>query len=177
MADALMNEILLQNIAQNKEQVFHGIIENSGKSLYRICMAYLYDKSYAADLYQEILLQIWNSLEKFRGEAGLNTWIYRVAVNTAISWNLQARNKQHLPLPDTEWPDDQASQHEPGRLEDLHAAIQQLDPPEKLIISLVLEEMSYKEIAEVTGSTVNHIGVKINRIKAKIFKELKKRPV
>lgn len=160
-------------ILNQREQIFNDTVRENHASIYRICRAYLYDKSHAQDLYQEILLQLWNSIDKYRGAAHLNTWVYRVAVNTAITYNARSKRVRMEELPVTiniaEEPEDNAKEKE-SQLSMLTWAISQLDEYDRLIISLVLEDLSYKQIAEVTGSNTNSIGVRITRIKARLMK-------
>ncbi len=84
-----------------KEQEFNELIKENHASIYRICRAYLYDVSHANDLYQEILFQVWKSLQNFKGQARVSTWIYRIAVNTAFSYNLKNKKHDHVSLPDS----------------------------------------------------------------------------
>jgi RNA polymerase sigma-70 factor (ECF subfamily) len=139
-------------------------------------MAYLYNKSYADDLYQEIMMQVWKSLDSYRGDAKLNTWVYRIAVNTAITYNVKQSRAGHTPLPETiDLPaDDIHANEKEGQLAMLHKAISQLEENDRLIISLVLEDVSYREIAEITGNTENNIGVKVSRIKTRLMKLMTK---
>lgn len=156
---------------QNKEAIFNELLKDNHASIYRICMAYLYDRSHADDLYQEILYNIWKSLDSYKGNAQLSTWIYRVAVNTAISYNIKQKKQQHAALPDTlNIAAEERNTQEEAQLKRLRRCIQQLEAQDRLIISLVLEDKSYKEIAEITGSNTNNVGVKINRIKARLLK-------
>lgn len=154
-----------------REEIFDKLLKENRKSIYRICLAYLYDRSHADDLYQEILIQIWKSLDSFRGDAQLSTWIYRIAVNTAISYNTRQNKAKHdvlheqLTLADDEH-EHQLNQNE--RIKQLYHAISQLKEQDRLIISLVLEGLSYKEISEVTGLSVSNTGVRVNRAKEKL---------
>ncbi len=118
------------------------------------------------------MLQVWKSLDKYKGDAKVNTWVYRIAVNTAITYNLKHKRTQYEALPATAEiiADQGRSTEREQQLTALTAAIRKLDEGDRLIISLVLEDLSYKEIAEVTGNSVNNIGVKINRIKTRIMK-------
>lgn len=158
----------------NREELFNDLVKSNHASIYRICRAYLYDVSHADDLYQEVLYQIWNSMAGFKGNAQVSTWIYRVAVNTAINYNIKNKRYQHLPLPDGfNMPDEDVGsvkQEQEVQLNKLRYCIQQLEEHDRLIISLVLEDKSYKEIAEILGSNTNLVGVKINRIKARLLK-------
>ncbi|RYE21142.1 MAG: RNA polymerase sigma factor [Sphingobacteriaceae bacterium] len=157
-----------------QEKLFNELVRDNQASIYRICRAYLYDTSHADDLYQEILFQVWKSIQSFKGQSRVSTWIYRIAVNTAVNFNLQSRRHQHQPLPELiQIPFEETlgeKQEQEIRLDKLRYCISQLEVQDRLIISLVLEEKSYKDIAEITGSNVGLIGVKINRIKARLLK-------
>jgi RNA polymerase sigma factor (sigma-70 family) len=153
--------------------MFSDLVRQNQAAIYRICRAYLYDRSHAEDLYQEILLQIWNSLSNYKGTAQVSTWIYRIAVNTAITYNIRNKKTHLEPLPDSFniAEDNPGHDHEKeSQLSRLTWAISQLEEKDRLIISLVLEDLSYKEIAEITGSNTNNIGVRITRIKTRIMK-------
>lgn len=155
------------------EQLFNKAVKDNQAAVYRICLAYLYDRSHAADLYQEIMLQVWKSMPRFRGDASINTWIYRIAVNTAITYNAQYKKAKHAALPDMGGVADTGIQEkiqQEAALNKLSYAISQLEEHDRLLVSLMLEGMSYKEIAEITGSNTNNIGVRITRIKARLMK-------
>lgn len=155
------------------ENYFNELVGANHASIYRICRAYLYDISHADDLYQEILFQVWNSLTGFKGEAKASTWIYRIAVNTAINYNLKNKRQQFDAMPDTlqlRYEETLSGKQEQERqLDKLRYCISQLEVQDRLVISLVLENKSYKEIAEITGATVTNTGVKINRIKTRLL--------
>lgn len=157
----------------NKEQIFGQLVKENRDAVYRICLAYLYDRSHADDLYQEILLQAWKSLDNFRGDASISTWLYRIAVNTAITYNRkQVKNKVEA-LPDHLQPAVSfysESRAKEEQLNQLSLAISRLEEQDRLLISLVLEDMSYKQIAEITGTSVNNTGVRITRAKARLMK-------
>lgn len=154
------------------EEEFNELVKNNHASIYRICRAYLYDLSYADDLYQDILFQLWKSVQNFKGESKVSTWVYRIAVNSAINFNKKNKNKEHITLPDiihTAYEETLAVKIEQEQQEDkMRYCISLLEPQDRLIISLVLEDKSYKEITEITGN--NHVGVKINRIKGRLLK-------
>lgn len=157
----------------NRDKIFADIVKENQGAIYRICLAYLYDKSHAADLYQEILVQVWKSLDSYRGAASMGTWIYRIAVNTAITYNTQYKKGKHEALPEgVNIADDglRRAIEKESQLNDLSRAISQLEEHDRLLVSLLLEDMSYKEIAEITGSTTNNIGVRITRVKGRLLK-------
>ena len=148
-----------------REQLFVELFENNRASIRRLCYGYLNSAAEVDDLFQEIMTNVWNSLPSFRGEAKIGTWLYRIAVNTALIH--RRKRKPSAVLEDV--PDPRASAHQDlerrERLERLHRAIAQLGDQDRLIVSLLLEGISYKEIGEITGITVNYVGVKIVRIK------------
>jgi len=149
------------------------MVRDNSAGIYRICKAYLYNKSHVDDLYQEILLQIWKSLDSYKGAAKISTWIYRIAVNTAITYNAQHKKTRFNELPERAEIADEpqtAAKEKESQLTQLTNAINQLEEHDRIIISLVLEDLSYKEIAEITGSNTNNIGVRIARIKTKLLK-------
>ena len=164
--------------SEQQESLFNELVATHRASIYRICRAYLYDIAEADDLYQEILYQIWKSLQNFRGQSQIGTWVYRVSVNTAISYNLKNKRRRHMPLSESlqlPYEESLTNKYEQEmQLRQLHQAISQLPAAERLIISLVLEDKSYKNIAEITGASVSHTGVKISRIKTRLLQLINK---
>ncbi|AYB35375.1 RNA polymerase sigma factor [Chryseolinea soli] len=124
------------------------------------------------DLFQEIVFQLWKSFSTFRGEAKITTWMYRIALNTAISgFRKQTRNVKtedlkelHLNISDG-WADDREEE-----VQRLHWAIRQLSEIERAMIMMALEEVPYEEIAETIGITQNNVRVRMNRIREKLKK-------
>jgi RNA polymerase sigma factor (sigma-70 family) len=157
---------------------FNDVYDHYGDQIYRICRGYLYDPKHVDDLFQDVMTNIWQGLDQFRGEAKLSTWIYRVTVNTAITYNRQIKRDRdrHSEYDETS-PEEQrmhsdstADSYSMSEYRALHRCIHQLPDQDRLIISLVLEELSYKQIADIVGISVNYVGVKISRIKAKLGK-------
>ena len=150
-----------------RERLFLDLFSENRSRIQRLCLAYLNSPSDIDDLFQEIMTNLWNALPSFRGDSHPNTWLYRIAVNTALLY--RRRQRPSAPLPDIEPPDLSPSTHQhledAERLAALRRAIAQLPDQDRLIITLLLESLSYKEISEITGLTVNHVGVKISRIK------------
>lgn len=149
------------------------ISENEG-AIFKITSVYTDDKDSQKDLYQEIVLQLWKSFDAFKGASKRGTWLYRVALNTAISY--LRKSKKHKALV----PIDQVIQHLTevhdsdfeDKLKTLYAQIRKLDSLEKGIILLYLEDKSYEEIAVITGLTVTNVATRLSRIKNKLKKQI-----
>lgn len=151
-----------------RERLFQELLAANRSRIQRLCYGYLGPSAEVEDLFQEILINLWNSLPSFRGESLPSTWLYRIAVNTALIHRRKRRPAE--PLPESrELLDPARGAHQAledaERLAALRAAIAGLPDQDRLIMSLLLEGLSYKEISEITGLTVNHVGVKISRIK------------
>ncbi len=159
---------------KDKNALFNEILEGSKGGIFRICTAYLSDPEHRDDLYQEILIAIWYSMDRFEGHSKWNTYIYRIAVNTAIKYCLKVK-KDHKLVSRTDVPDIPAEIDqgiEPMIQKMLHC-IQMMADNDRLLLGLVLEDLSYKEIAEILQTDVNHVGVKINRAKKKLLELMK----
>jgi len=156
------------------EAEFLAVIKEHQGIIHKICRLYRDSKEDREDLFQEIIFQLWKSLPGFRGDAKISTWIYRIALNAAIA--LFRKNKPEIAyspvLPDV--PEEQQSEEFGLRQERLFGVLKLLDDGEKAIITLYLEDLSYQQIAEITGINENYVGVKLNRIKNKIQKLLTK---
>lgn len=168
----------------DKDTLFKQVLEDNKDRIYRICCAYERNAIDRDDLYQEIMINIWKNLDKFEGRSAISTWIYRIAVNTSLMHikKESKRNSSKTELDENsvniaEPPnDDREEKIETGKKIDmLNECINELGTLDRLIISMVLEDLSYKEIAEVTGLTVNNTGVRINRIKKELFKLMEER--
>jgi RNA polymerase sigma factor (sigma-70 family) len=157
------------------EKEFVEMINNHRGIIYKVCHIYGYEKDFKEDLFQEIVFQLWRSFPTFRKESKHSTWMYRVALNTAISqFRKEVRKPPQTPLTAThfELPDLNALEANDSILL-LNQAIQQLTKIEKAVIMLYLEDKSYQEISEIMGITESNVGVKLNRIKIKLDKIIK----
>ncbi len=154
------------------ENQFLALITKNQAIIHKICRLYRDSREDREDLFQEITYQLWRAVPSFKGEAKVSSWLYRVALNTAIA---SFRKKKPDVMYSTTLPDlaEEMQSEEMGiRQERLFAALKQLDDSEKAIVTLYLEELSYLQIAEITGINENYVGVKLNRIKNKIQKLL-----
>ena len=157
----------------DKEALFTRILAENKDRIYRLCLGYLIDKQDVDDLFQDVMINIWRGLDSFRGEAKASTWVYRIAVNTSLIYNKKTKRKQQL-IGHEEMDNivDQASENAETKmnLASLRKSISSLKKQDRLIITLLLEGMSYHEIADITGISINYVGVKINRIKKQLEK-------
>jgi RNA polymerase sigma-70 factor (ECF subfamily) len=125
------------------------------------------DKELAADLSQDVFINVWNALSNFRSESSYKTWIYRIAVNTCLQHIRKSKNKVRVPIDHAGAITDTGPDQD-ERAKDLMTAIGQLQNIDRLIIMMVLEELEYEEIARVMGISENNLRVKIHRIKQKL---------
>jgi len=163
------------NPQTNSDRGFLKLIETNRQRILKVCHVYAATPHDRDDLYQEILLQIWRGLPNLREQSYAGTWVYRVALNTVISF--LRRNKSHgqiVPAANSqliEW-SDQRQPAEPRRddprIESLYQAIARLNVYERALLTLYLEDLSYEQIAEVMGISANHVGVMLHRAKAKL---------
>jgi RNA polymerase sigma-70 factor, ECF subfamily len=157
--------------AQQKE--FASLLEQHRALLYKVCHLYGTNGLDRQDLFQEIVLQLWKSFPSFRGEAKFTTWLYRIALNTAIS-ALRKSKRRVTTTYVSEWPDqmmdDDKAKEIREQTELLNQAIAHLSDVEKSIVMLYLEERSYEDMEEILGINQNNLRVKMNRIKEKLKK-------
>lgn len=144
------------------------MIQKNQRIIHKITMIYANSSADREDLFQEICLQLWKSYPGFREEAQFSTWIYRVALNTAISNIRKSKNSLSFePLRETDRiPDESSDETEQVKL--LYSAISKLNRIEKAIILLWLEEKNYEEIASIMGTSKTNVSVKLVRIKRKL---------
>lgn len=153
---------------------FERLIKDNERLIYKVCRVYAYTRSDRDDLYQEIVLQLWHAWPRFRAEAKFSTWLYRVAINTAIT-GLRRQKKfidscdpAQLPLHQVE------ERNEDDQLKELYRAIEQLNQIDKAIVMLYLEEKTYEEMEEIMGISNSTLRVKMARIKEKLRQLTKK---
>lgn len=135
--------------------------------IFKVCYIYA-EKEYIDDYYQEVLIQLWRSFPHFRGDAKLSTWIYKISLNTCISF---VRKKKRKPLSkplclEVDIYDSDFEKRQ--QLEELYNLINKLNKLEKSVILLWLEERSYDEIASITGLSRANVATKLRRIKDKL---------
>lgn len=138
-----------------------------------MCNIYCDDQDDRNDLFQEIVAQLWKSFPSFREESKFSTWMYRVALNTAITSFKKTKRRpdqNRLTFENLQIKDEHYDAETEDEIKNLHKAVAQLTGVEKSIVLLFLENKKYEEIAEITGITQNYVRVKMNRIKKKLKK-------
>lgn len=149
---------------------FVKLIQDNEKIIYKVCSVYVTDETPIADLYQDVVCNLWRSFAGFRHECAVSTWMYKVALNTCITGlRKYMKRPQHVSL-------SALSAHliETNDLDDtireMYRLIRRLSSLEKAIVLLYLDEHSYQEIADITGLTPTNVGVRLVRIKEKLKK-------
>jgi len=165
---------------ENKEEQFKRIVDENSGRIMRICRYYNSNPDDQKDMYQEVLVNVWKSLDRFRGDSKESTWVYRIAVNTSLSFTGKVyRNMKLIVDKDVQnlnvlFDDDEPQQKEKQEadLDALQSQLNLLSVIDKALISLMLEGLSTREIADVIGLTEPNVRVKIHRVKEQLREQL-----
>ncbi len=163
------------NLKHADEQKFLELVNENRNRILRVCRVYAWNAADQEDLFQEILFQIWRGFPSLKQEQFASTWLYRVAINTALTFvrkrspgvervvhfEHQALQRAIESQQGLESPPDE-------RIANLYSAIYKLNPLEKALVTLFLEDLSYEQMAEATGINVSHVGVMLHRAKKKL---------
>ena len=153
---------------------FENIYQTFQNQIYRLCLGYFAGNSHLAkDTCQEVFIKVWQNLDRFKGDAKISTWIYRIAVNTCINVLRKSKNKPTtLSLKEDLLAEEEISNVE-HQLQAMYNCIAQLRPKDRSVILLVLEQKPYEEISLIMGISENNLRVRIHRIKDKLSKCVK----
>ena len=151
------------------ESEFIQLIQEHQRIIHKVCRMYVQRPEDRDDLFQEITLQAWKSYPRFKGNARFSTWLYRVALNTAIThYRKQKRNPiTHSDISGYEIPEAPTDPTD-AQFQLMYKAIGELSEVDKALVLLYLEDYPYDDIAQMMGITPNHVAVKMNRIKGKL---------
>ncbi|HEY7642350.1 MAG TPA: sigma-70 family RNA polymerase sigma factor [Steroidobacteraceae bacterium] len=156
-----------------RDQIFSEWLEAHKAILFKVARAYGASHADREDLFQQIALHLWNSVEAFRGESAVTTWIYQVALNTALAWNRKerkhGRGRQELEAATGLLI---ASAERDPRLEWIYQRLAELDEVNRSLALLMLDGFSYRDMSQILGLSESNVGVRINRIKAKLSAQL-----
>ncbi|QJP34889.1 sigma-70 family RNA polymerase sigma factor [Nonlabens sp. Ci31] len=158
-------------MSKKLEEEFVKLLDENQNIVHKICRLYTNDQHAHNDLFQEVTVQLWRAYPKFRGDSKFSTWMYRVALNTAIT--LYRKSTRRVKTQDYESvqfkiEDRQEDDEQMEQLTLLYGAVKQLNDIEKALVFLYLEDKNYKEIAETMGISEVNARVKMNRIKTKL---------
>jgi RNA polymerase sigma-70 factor (ECF subfamily) len=160
---------------QEQKLIFENWLGQHKGLIFKIIRAYAFTAMDRDDLFQDVALQVWRSIPSFRHESAVTTWIYRVALNTAIQW---IRKEQKQPrtnaLDDVQYLLRETETTIDERIAWLYEEIHKLNEIDRSITLLMLDNLSYKEMAEILGITESNVGVRINRIKKQLITKSKK---
>jgi len=162
--------------ANHLQQEFLQLVKSHQGLLHKVCRLYENNAADREDLFQEMVLQLWKSYSSFRGDAKFSTWMYRIALNTALT--SIRKNKRSVPVSYPEMipydASDEKQEHVgEEKIRFLHQAIARLTEVERALVMLYLEEKSYDEMEEIMGISSGALRVKMNRIKEKLRQQTK----
>lgn len=162
---------------KKKQDIFANLIEENQGIIHKVCRSYADTQEEHQDMFQEVVLQLWNSFDSFKKEAKFSTWMYRVTLNTAIT--LFRKKKRTITTTEMEqdsalYSQDTMDADTKEQIDILYKAIKQLTEVERALVLLYLDEKPYKEIAETIGISEINARVKMNRVKAKLKKIMEK---
>lgn len=150
-----------------KEQEFAELVRMHKSTIYTVCYMFSQDKDEIDDLFQEAIIRLWQGYQSFRGESDIKTWVYRVTLNTCIS---QDKKKKRLParclIEGIDLFDENDANN--AQSEMLHKRILNLQPFDRAIVLLWLEDMSYEEIGAIVGITAKNVSVRLVRIREQL---------
>lgn len=155
-------------MSEDLEKQFIGLLEAHTGIVYKITRVYASDPEDEKDLRQEVIYQAWRSFPHFKGKARFSTWLYRLALNTALTHVRKERPSTHA---QANWSSEALTD---DTREWLIQHIRRFSAIEKLVIMLHLDGYPNEEIAQISGLTKNHVAVKLHRIKAQLTEHLKK---
>jgi RNA polymerase sigma-70 factor (ECF subfamily) len=152
---------------EQKETDFSRIIREQKSTIYTVCYMFSKDKQEVDDLFQEVLVRLWQGYDSFQGKSDLRTWVYKVSLNTCISIDRKKKRRKTQPI--VEGIDLFDKNDADNRQTDLlHQRIQKLQAFDRAIVLLWLENMSYDEIAQIVGISVKNVSVRLYRIKEQL---------
>lgn len=157
---------------KNASQHFMNLIQENAAIIHKVIHLYVDNEEDRKDLFQEIIYQSWKSYARFAGHSKFSTWLYKVSLNTVMTFKRRKDKSKEVQLP--EKLDIKAEQKETNdQSTTLLLAIRQLDEIDRMIITLHLDAYSNEEIAHISGMTKNHIAVKLHRIKAQLIEQVR----
>lgn len=152
----------------DRQQRFLAMANEYKEVVARVCNVYASSTTPFADLYQEVMINLWQGMESWRGDAKLSTWIYRVAINTCITWHRRNRRHEMGVSLDSVFEIADETDEMQASMAELYDLIGRLDPFDKALITLWLDEKSYEDISQVMGITKTNVATRLSRIRHKL---------
>ena len=150
------------------EKEFANIVRQHKSTIYTVCYMFSKDEDEVADMFQDVLVNLWRGFEKFRGESSLNTWIYRVSLNTCISADRKRKRiGRHAEL-DMEANLYEDNDQDTRQIRQLYDRISRLGVIDRAIVLLWLDNLSYEEIGQIIGISTKKVSVKLVRIREQL---------
>jgi RNA polymerase sigma factor (sigma-70 family) len=157
------------------EKNFTDLIKQNQKIIFKVCSLYMDNEQDKKDLFQEIVLAAWKGFKNFKGDAKFSTWLYRVALNTAITfYRKEKRQIETAELKDQLAGIADNTYNQEDQIIAMNKAIAELSKIDKALVMLYMEDYDYQQIGEIIGITANNVAVKMNRVKAKLKESSKK---
>lgn len=152
---------------ENKEQIFTDVVREHKSTIYSVCFMFAESAEEADDLFQEVLVRLWQGFDGFEHRSSMATWVWRVSLNTCISCDHKKRRHDNLKVEMSRnlFTD---KDNESRQMRQLHSRIHRLPPFDRAIVLLWLESMSYEEIASIVGISVKNLSVRLFRIKEQL---------
>lgn len=153
--------------AMETERKFAQMIREQKSTVYLVCYMFSKDRDEVDDLVQEVLINLWKGFARFEGRSDIRTWVYRVSLNTCISADRRRKRNRTLPLTmDIDPFDENDADNRQTAL--LHRRISRLQPFDRAIVLLWLENLSYEEIGQIVGISTKNVSVRLVRIKEQL---------
>lgn len=153
---------------EKNESNFRRLLQDHKSTIYSVCYMFSQDHDEVEDLFQETLINLWSGLDKFEGRSGIGTWVWRIALNTCITSDRKKKKRvDTVPLTlDRDFYDEDSVENRQTKL--LHHRISRLQPFDRAIVLLWLENMSYDDIAAIVGISTKAVGVRLVRIREQL---------
>ena len=149
------------------QKQFSVMVRQNKNTIFTVCYMFSKDQEEVNDLFQEVLIRLWQGFDNYKGNSKERTWIYRVALNTCISFDRKKRrhNKKQVDMGDDLFG---CNEHDSQQTEVLHKRITRLRPLDRAIVLLWLEDISYEEIGSIIGITAKNVSVRLYRIREQL---------
>ena len=153
---------------EKNESNFRRLLQDHKSTIYSVCYMFSQDHDEVEDLFQETLINLWSGLDKFEGRSGIGTWVWSIALNTCITSDRKKKKRvDTVPLTlDRDFYDEDSVENRQTKL--LHHRISRLQPFDRAIVLLWLENMSYDDIAAIVGISTKAVGVRLVRIREQL---------